>query len=376
MSRLDLSQLASLSPATVTNVVGELLEEGVIVETGSQESDGGRPRTILAVDPQYGYFVGVDMGETHVQLELFDLTLRNQNTVRHLVSAEENSPENYIEHITTGVQELIAQAGIDAEQILGVGIGVPGVVGHGGEVSAPIWNWGNVALLDGLKARITLPLYLDNGAKAMTLAESWFGAGRGVQNLVVILIGTGIGAGIITEGNLYRGATNSAGEWGHTKIVLDGRVCRCGSRGCLEAYAGAPGIIANLRESAPDSPLLAPDDQLAVLNSLVAALDQGDASARQVLQSTAHYLGAGIANLVNLFNPTLILVGGWAGLQIGRAIMTDIQQHVERYALPVSRRVARIELCQLGQDAICMGAACLVLDAFLSGASEFKRQPT
>ncbi len=375
MSRLELSQQDGLSPATVTNVVAELQEEGIIVETGSQESDGGRPRTILAVNPQYGYFVGVGLGETHVQLELFDLTLRIQNTVGHLVTKNENSPEDYIEHISSGLQELMAQAQVGAEQILGVGIGVPGMVGLSGEVSLPMWNWESVAFRDGLQARIALPIYLDNGAKAMTLAESLFGAGRGVQHLVVVLIGTGIGSGFITDGSLYRGATNNAGEWGHTKIVLDGRACRCGSRGCLEAYAGAPGIITSLRETAPGSSLLASDDQLAVLNKLVAAAEQGDASAQQVLQATAHFLGAGIANLINLINPTLIVIGGWAGLQIGRAILPDVRKHVEQYALPASRRAVRIELSQLGEDAVGMGVACLVLDEFLTSPIEFKRMP-
>jgi glucokinase-like ROK family protein len=369
MSRLDLGRLSSISPATVTNVVAELLEEGIILETGLEESEGGRPRMILAINPNYGYFVGVDLGETHVQLELFNLRLQNQQTVRYLVAPEENLPEKYVEHIAAGLKELIAQSGVKPEAILGVGIGVPGVVerNEGVSVLAPMWKWQSVPFWDLLKAQIDFPLYLDNGAKAMTLAESWFGAGRSVQDLAVVLIGTGIGAGIITQGSLYRGATNSAGEWGHTKIVLDGRPCRCGSQGCLEAYAGAPGIIATLHAQAPDSPLLAADNQLAVLNNLTAALEQHDPAALQTLESTAHYLGAGIANLINLFNPELVLIGGWVGLQIGKAMMDDLNRVVERYVLPPLHNAVRLNLCELGQDAICMGAACLVLEGFLAG---------
>ncbi len=369
MSRLDMGRRSSISPATVTNVVAELLEEGVILETGLEESEGGRPRTILAINPNYGYFVGVDLGETHVQLELFNLMLQNQHTVRYLVASEENLPEKYVEHIAAGLKELIAQSGVRPEAILGVGIGVPGVVerNEGVSVLAPMWKWQSVPLLDLLKAQIDFPLFLDNGAKAMTLAESWFGAGRSVQDLVVVLIGTGIGAGIIAQGSLYRGATNSAGEWGHTKIVLDGRPCRCGSQGCLEAYAGAPGIIATLHEQAPGSPLLAGDNQLAILNNLTAALEEHDPVALQTLESTAHYLGAGIANLINLFNPELVLIGGWVGLQIGKAMMGDLNRFVERYVLPPLHNAVRLDLCELGQDAICMGAACLVLEDFLAG---------
>lgn len=377
MSRLDLGRRSSISPATVTNVVVELLEEGIILETGLEESEGGRPRMILAINPNYGYFVGVDLGETHVQLELFDLTLHNQHTVRYLVASEDNLPEKYVEYIATGLKELIAQAGVKPEAILGVGVGVPGVVerNEGVSVLAPMWKWQSVPFWDLLKAQIDFPLHLDNGAKAMTLAESWFGAGRSVQDLVVVLIGTGIGAGIIAQGSLYRGATNSAGEWGHTKIVLDGRPCRCGSQGCLEAYAGAPGIIATLHEQAPGSSLLAADNQLAVLNNLTAALEQHDPAALQALETTAHYLGAGIANLINLFNPELVLIGGWVGLQIGKAMMDDLNRVVERYVLPPLHNAVRLNLCELGQDAICMGAACLVLEGFLAGDRSGRKKP-
>jgi predicted NBD/HSP70 family sugar kinase len=224
-----------------------------------------------------------------------------------------------------------------------------------------------------IEQRTQLPVYIDNGAKAMALAESWFGAGRGVQDMVVILIGTGIGAGIITKGALYRGATNSAGEWGHTKISLKGRPCRCGSQGCLEAYAGAPGIIASLHEMAHQPQPEVQEDQLSTLNGIVQAYKRQEPLATQVMQFTAQILGAGIANLVNLFNPELIVIGGWAGLLVGEAILEDLNRYVKEYALPLSAMDLQIGLCQFGQDAICTGAACLVLEEFLSANLKFNR---
>lgn len=372
LSRLELSQQTELSPATVSNVVAALLEEALVRETGLEDSEGGRPRTLLAINPPAGHLVGVDLGETHVKLEAFDLTMRNLGTVQHLVGPDDNAPARYVEHIAAGLQELLAQTRLRPEALLGVGVGVPGVVtreaaGGPGTVSAPLWKWQSVPLLDLLAARLPCPLFLDNGAKAMTLAEAWFGAGRSVNDLAVVLLGTGVGAGIITGGALYRGATNSAGEWGHTKLALDGRPCRCGSRGCLEAYTGAPGILATLRETRPDSPWLATDSQMASLSSLAGALDQQDPTALAVLNTTAQYLGAGLANLINLFNPEQILIGGWAGLTVGRALLPRLQGYVEQYTLPAPFSVVRIALCQLGQDAICMGAACLVLERFLAG---------
>lgn len=373
MSRLEVSQHSTLSVATVTNLVTELLKEEIVIETGQVESEGGRPRTILAVNPDYGCFVGVDLGETHVQLDLFDLTLRRKNTVRSLVLPGENSPQDYVDRIVNGLDELLSRAGVIPEDVLGMGIGLPGMVERSGArtVSSPLWKWQNVAFGELLEAKLSVPIFLDNGAKAMTLAELWFGAGRGHKNLITILLGTGIGSGIITEGALYRGPTNSAGELGHTIIILDGRPCRCGSYGCIEAYAGAPGIITTLREIAPDSPLLhadgKSDNQLTVLNNLARGVGEGFPEALETLHVTARYLGASIASLVNLFNPEIIVVGGWAGLQIGEAMLPDLREFLHRYALPMSREVVQIELSQLGQTAICMGAACLSLEQFLSG---------
>jgi predicted NBD/HSP70 family sugar kinase len=224
-----------------------------------------------------------------------------------------------------------------------------------------------------LRERINLPIVLDNGAKAMAQAELWFGAGRGADDLAVLLIGTGIGAGIITQGALYRGATNGAGEWGHTTLALDGRPCRCGSRGCLEAYAGAAGIIASLREASPQHPpSRANDDQEGTITALVAAALRGDPTAVRVLEETTHYLGAGIANLVNLFNPQRIVIGGWVGQHIGPYILPRLREVVGRYALGQPLAATDIVLGRLGQDAVAMGAATLALDAFLAEVGDHR----
>ncbi len=377
MSRLEMSQRCGLSAATITNVVAELLAEGIVVEAGSKESEGGRPRTILAVNPRYGYFVGVDVGETLVRIELFDLTLRTLRTVTHPLTPDDNRPSSVVRHIVTGLDTVLAGAAIPADNVVGIGIGVPGVVERAGSVlvHAPSWGWRAVPLMAMLDEQIALPIALDNGAKAMAQAELWFGAGRGVDDLAVLLIGAGIGAGIITQGALYRGATNGAGEWGHTTLALDGRLCRCGSHGCLEAYAGAAGIMASLREADPHSPLIADnDDQEGTIMALAAAAGRGDPVAVRVLEETTHYLGAGIANLINLFNPRRIVVGGWVGQHIGPSILPRLREVVARYALAQPLSAATVVPGQLGPDAVAMGAATLALDVFLTEAGDARRR--
>ncbi|HEY3345641.1 MAG TPA: ROK family protein [Anaerolineaceae bacterium] len=375
ISRLELSQRTELSPATATNLTSELLAEGSIVESGIEESEGGRPRTLLKMNPEYGYFIGVDVGETRVQSELFDLTLKRLCTVTHPLSSAENQPQQVVDHIVAGVNDLLTQANLPTDEVLGIGIGVPGLVAPASGVSvyAPNWGWHDVPFLAMLKEHLSIPIYLDNGAKVMALAESWLGAGRDIDSLAVLLVGTGIGAGIITNGSLYRGASNSAGEWGHITLELDGRQCRCGSRGCLEAYAGAQGIIQRYAEIAPASPFLQSGDQNKILAAIAEAAREGEPSAVQVLKDTARYLGVGVANLINMVNPELILLGGWVWLQIGDLIDQDLRQAIQEHALQQPFSNTTIGQCQLGQDAVPMGAATLPLKVFLetSGAKAF-----
>lgn len=368
VSRQELSQLSGLSSATVTNVVAELLQEGIVIESGIEASQGGRPRSILTINPHYGYFIGVEVGDTLTQIELFDLTLHKLGAVAYPAVLSENQPEQVVEYIHQGVKAVLAEADVTLEHVIGIGVSVGGIVEQVEQVFAyiPSWGWRRVPLAALLEERFHMPIYLENAAKVMAQAESLFGAGQGYEHVAVVLVAIGIGAGIIADGVLYRGAGNSAGEWGHMTIELDGRLCRCGGHGCLEAYAGAPGIIASLREIVPESPLLNSNDQERTLVAIVDAARRGDPTATQVLKDTVHYLGAGIANLVNLFNPQLILLGGWAGLQIGEYVLPELRQCVERYALKQPLSLTRIDLCQLGQDAVAMGAAALVLEQFLT----------
>jgi len=375
ISRLDVSQRLRLSPATVTSVVAEFLSEGLVIESGLEESEGGRPRTLITINRDYGLIVGIDFGETGIQLELFDLTLRKLNHICYPLSPTTTQPQQVVQQIGEGLDELIAQSKIDSAHVIGVGVGNPGIVDVANEVLvfAPNWGWRQIPLLAMLTAHLHLPIYLDNGVKAMAQAEQWFGAGQDVDDLAVLMIGTGVGAGIITNGRLYRGATNSAGEWGHMVIERNGRACSCGSRGCLEAYIGAPGIIQRLREHAPHSRLLDGDDQTVIIAAVFDAARRGDSDACSILQETVEYLGIGIANLINLFNPQRILLGGWVGLHFDAPLLAQVSEVAAQYALSQPFLGATIGVCKLGQDALCMGAATLVLDAFLTSAGQLQR---
>lgn len=366
-SRQVLTQHSGLSTATVANVVTDLIEARVVVETGFEQAQVGRPRAILTVNPHSGYLVGIDIAETYIHFELFDLRLTFRQAIEHRLDHAENQPRQVLEHLVQGLAELLQAADVPRGAVLGVGVSVPGLVEPSGGVSvfAPNWGWRDVPLLTLLREQIDLPLYLDNPLKAIALAQLWFGAGRNASNLIVLNIGTGVGAGVIINGQLYRGAVNGAGEWGHTTLALDGRACRCGGAGCVETYVGSPGIIQHLQELAPHSPLLQAGDQTAIIEALAAAARQSDPAALATLRRTAHYLGAGVANLVNLFNPEVIVIGGWVGRQLGPYLLPELQPVVARYALAQTLASARIELCTLRHNPVSLGAATFALEGYL-----------
>ncbi|HEX8629285.1 MAG TPA: ROK family transcriptional regulator, partial [Catenuloplanes sp.] len=319
VSRHEIAHDTGLSFATVSNAIGDLLELGVLVEAGFVSSGGGRPRALIAVNADRGALIGVDVAETYVHAEAFDLRLRSLGVVEREPHPRDNRPDDVVAHVVEAVESLLTIHRLTPTDVLGVGVSLPGQVDReaGVSVFAPNWNWHDVPIGAALTARLGLPLHLDNPLKASTVAELWFGAGREADDLVVVTLGTGVGAGFAFGGSLHRGISNSAGEWGHTTLILDGRLCHCGSHGCVEAYVGAAGIMQNLRELAPDSALLHSGGQTATIVELAHAADRQDPVAHKVLTDTARYLGAGIANLVNIVNPELVVLGGWVGSRLG-----------------------------------------------------------
>jgi predicted NBD/HSP70 family sugar kinase len=369
-SRQDLVGSTGLSQGTVSTVVGELVGEGLVIEAGLVDSDGGRPRVLLRVNPGYAHVIGIDVGETRVRTELFDLAMRPLATVDAALASPRPAPESVAEQVLAGMDEVLRRAAVPPAGVLGVGIGVFGTVEQGPEaiVHAQTIGWDAVPLERLVRPGTSLPIYLENGAKTLGQAEMWFGAGRGVRHAVIALIGSGVGAAVVTNGSTYRGATSSAGEWGHTTLVYDGRPCRCGSRGCLEAYVGAEGVLDRYRQARRRA--VPGADEESALAGLLAAAAHNPTAAR-VVEETVGYLGAGLAGLVNLFNPELIVLAGWAGHALGAELLPRIRAAAGERALRHPFGQTTITLGRLGPDAVALGAATLpVADLLARGAAE------
>ncbi len=381
-SRAELSRDTGLSLATVGNVTTELIADRLIVEAGLVESDGGRPRALLCVDSRYGTLIGVDVGDHSLTVELFDLNLNRLSTVAERLHGPGTDPASVASQLAVLLHKAVARAGVAESGVLGVGVAVPGAVEQGAAeqgaaeqgaaaqgkrtlVHAQVIGWDAVPFEELLRAAgVRLPLYFDNVARTQAQAEMWFGAGRGARHAVIALVCSGVGAAVIANGATYQGATSSGGEWGHTTIDYGGRLCRCGARGCLEAYVGAEAILSRYRRARGGRPLPG-DDEHAQLAAMIAAAPHSPAADR-VLRETAGYLGAGLANLVNLFNPERIVLAGWAGMALGRLLLPEIKANTAAYALGHSYQQTTIELGVLGPDSVALSAATLPLAALLA----------
>jgi predicted NBD/HSP70 family sugar kinase len=365
-TRQALVDKTGLSLATVGLVIAALLRERLVVEVGTQDSDGGRPRSLLRMSADYGVAVGVDVGEDAIRIEAFDLRWQTTGTVVLPMDRELRGPDSVVDLISMGVTRVVADKAVESRRLLGVGVGVSGIVERGPDavVHAVAFGWDDVPLGRMLRAKLGAPVLVDNGAKTMGQAEMWFGAGRGARDAVVALLGTGVGAAVFADGRLYRGSQSSAGEWGHTPIVVGGRTCRCGSRGCLEAYIGGTALLDRWAElGGAHQPGTSGNE--ARLRDILGG-SPADPRRGRLIEELSDYLGAGLATLINLFNPERIVLAGWVGLLIGPAILEAVKARAAAYALRQPFESVDITLGRLGIDAVALGAATLVIDDLLA----------
>lgn len=363
-TRGQLAAALSLSPATVTNVVTDLMAEGLAHETGSLPSEGGRPVTTLSLRPSGAHFVGADVGERKVTVEVFDLTLTPCATVFRDVRSRNAGPAEMWQAIHDAIDEAVNAAG-SPTNIYGVGLGMPGII----ETHGTIDEWPTISVhaqslgwaattFPATYGVSNIPIFADNGAKTLATAESWFGAARDVNDGVIALLGRGVGLGIISDGSLLRGTASSAGEWGHMKVSVGGPLCNCGSHGCLEAYVGGAGIARRWRDAGAD-PSATPEQ---ALDELLDAVARGDDVARSVLDETISILGLGLGNLINLLNPERVVLGGWAGLKLAERHLDAILTTTKTAALDRPASQFDIVPSTIGRDGIAVGAALLAVE--------------
>lgn len=375
LSRSELARQLGVPRTQLTRYLAELFSSGLIHEPGLAPSTGGRKARLLQLNPKAGYIVAVDLGATSLDVAVTDMHVKVLAHESRAVDVAEG-PTIILGMVTETARRLIQKLGLAPDQVLGVGMGVPGPVDYrqGRTVSPPIMpGWNQFPIKDHLSETFGCPAYVDNDVNIMALGEQFAGLGRGVDNFIYVKIGTGIGAGIVVGGRLYRGSDGCAGDIGH--IAVDGSdvLCRCGNAGCLEALAGGPGIArrARLLAEAGRAPLVAEflKDHAELTSVDVGHLAaKGDPGAMEVIRETGRLVGKVLASVVNMFNPSLIVIGGGVA-QIGDLLLASIREGVYRRSLPLATRNLRIERSIVDPLTGVLGAAVLALDEVLSAES-------
>lgn len=361
ISRAALSQLIGLSPASITNLTAVLLEQGLILETKQGESSGGRRPTLLEINPDGGYVVGLKLTDQQIIGALTDLSARvlsNQTT-----TLEGSQPEQIVEKIAETVTALLKKARVPRKKLRGVGLGLAGVVDAQNGVSRqhPFFGWRDVPLGAMLQEQLKTLVHIDNDVKALTMAELLYGAGQGVSEFLTVTIGRGIGLGIVIGGQLYRGSHGGSGEFGHIVVDPDGPICSCGKQGCLETFVAEPALVRIGQEALKQGKL----DTFTSLDELIKLAESGQETAVQIFKAAGRVLGREIANLINIFNPELVLVSG-EGTRIGELIFLPMTAAIKEFATSTLRNDTEVRVDPWGDDAWAVGAASLVLQDFFA----------
>ena len=365
ISRADLARFSGLSRATVSDIVAEFLAAGAVTESEVAPSSGGRPPIRLRFEDGWRHLIGVEMGASHVSGVRTDLRGRVLGQF-HRDQDIGGDPEGTVAAIDHGIRELMRLDG--TVPVLGVGVGVPSPLraADEGRLAPHLFpRWSGVDLAGHLGRVHGLPIRMDNDANLGALAEHWWGAGQDVSDFAYIKVATGVGAGILIGGQIYRGATGIAGEIGHTTIDMRGPRCRCGLNGCLEAMVGSASLLelAGDRVARMAIPPVWFEGSPSV-RSLTAGAHAGDLVARELIAGAGTALGIAIANLLNLVNPGRVILGGHL-TEAGALLLDPVRDAIARRALWSSVEGSTLVISPLGDRAVALGAATLLLQSLL-----------
>jgi predicted NBD/HSP70 family sugar kinase len=362
-TRSDLAALTGLARSTVAQRLDQLRAQGLLRDLGETDSTGGRPPMMLAFNEDAGVVLAADLGATHSRLAVTNLG--------GVVLAEDRGdieiaagPGPVLDWVDERFGAMLASVGRGVTDVRGIGIGVPGPVEHatGRPRNPPIMpGWDNHPIPERFADRYEVPVLVDNDVNIMALGEQW-NHWRQVEHLLYVKVGTGIGCGVVMDSRIHRGAEGAAGDIGHIRVAAEGAediICACGNVGCLEALAGGAAMAARLRGAGIDAP-----DSRAV----VALARAGEVAAVRLVRESGRLIGEVLAAAVNLYNPSVIVIGGDIA-QVHEQLLAGIREVVYQRSLPLATRHLRIVRSQLADRAGVMGAAVMVIEDVLSPAA-------
>ncbi|MEV2272880.1 ROK family transcriptional regulator [Nonomuraea africana] len=351
ISRVQIAARAGLTAQTVSVIVRRLLDEGLVVEDGSLPSSGGKPRTILRVDPAAGYAIGVHFDPGEVSYVLADLAgrpvTRLHRPVRHGLE-----PGAVVRQMARAARRMLKDAGVPDGKVLGVGLACPGPLDAKGVMVFPprLPEWDQVPIKDLLAQHTGFPVTVDNDATAAAIGERWAGIARSTPSFAYLYLGTGIGGGIFLDNQVYRGRSLNAAEFGHITVSPEGPECYCGNRGCVEAVCCPSAIEAALGHRLDHA-------------AICAAAAAGEPRAREVIDAVAARLADAAVSVVNMLDIDLMVLGGPALREVGEIYREVIARAVSSRSLARRLHAVRVETSPIAADAAAIGAASLVFHA-------------
>lgn len=356
ISRAQIAKDTKLTPPTVSSNVKALIEQGIVMESVLGESQGGRKPTMLLINNKAFYVIGVDAGPMVIDYVIADLA----GNVVTRASSELTMPITNTQFLTTlkeGVHAVIGDRPIDLEKIIGIGVAMHGVVEveTGTSLYAPNLGLTNIPIKEELEQEFELEVKVENDARAMALGESWFGNHGELDSMLAVNLGRGVGAGLVINGKLYHGAQDIAGEVGHMTIDINGEICECGNRGCLQTFATGPAITKHAEK------VLKEVKEIPLTGEQVYEMAlAGNQEFVKILKDTGTIIGVGLTNLIHIINPSKIVLGGGV-TKSGKFILPAVHESIEQRALTPRAKQTEVTLSELGDDATIIGAIALLL---------------
>jgi glucokinase-like ROK family protein len=378
ISRTDLAEEMGLTKAAVTIIVNDLITNQIILETESRTTSSGRPPVVLEINPNLGLVAAIDMGAMHLSVALGDFSARILEEVE-VPFRIADGPQKCLQEADRVLKDLLQKRGLKASDLLGIGIGVPGpVIADEGLVMAPpiMPGWDRFPIRATLEKQWKAAITLNNDAELGALGEWAYGAGRGERNLAFIKVGSGIGAGLIINRQIYAGTTGSAGEIGHLTVDENGPLCTCGNHGCLEAFAGGHAIASQARKlvaSGKRTLLSEKNVDSITAHDVAEAARRGDLPAQEIVKRSGTYIGIAIAGLINLINPSTVIIGGGVS-QVGDLLTTPIRQAVRERSLRASEHGVKITTAMLGRRSSLIGALVQAINIAIHNTIEHRIQ--
>ncbi|MGI8664615.1 MAG: ROK family protein [Jatrophihabitans sp.] len=352
LSRRDAARLTGLSAASVTKLVKPMISHGYLIENVREAGVPGRPQIPLQVDAGRHHAVGIKLMDGEIVGVVADLHAEVQSA--HRMKYADTSPAGVVSAIDEMTAILLERSPVERSRLLGIGIGLGGHVNGstGVVVESPFLGWRNVPLRQLLTQRLQLPVVIENDVNTLAVAEQWFGAGSSFASFALVTIGVGVGCALVLDGQLWRGVSGAAGEFGHMVVDPDGPVCHCGKRGCLEAVVGDTAIAAAMSAAA--------GRRISRVSQVVSAAHAGDPDARRVFTQAGVALGRAIAALLNLLNPPLVILSG-EGMTASDLFIDALRAELDRDAFSSTSADCTVLVRPLPDETWARGAAATML---------------